>query len=180
MAGNNHVVLEIEGMAELSPCGICLEQIEDKPLPEQVYGVLHPCNHKFCWSCIIQWSQTAKVSSDTCPNCRKRFACIVPSNWTNHDEKGNELFERFKKDLQSLCKFTKYDSERNAICSLAPDCSFGHKTVCKDSNGQIVLVRSKQLTTLSWSYRFSLVDYLGIGITHGCPVVMSRPETAPV
>mmetsp|Transcript_11399 Transcript_11399/g.20342 ORF Transcript_11399/g.20342 Transcript_11399/m.20342 type:complete len:239 (+) Transcript_11399:399-1115(+) len=57
-------------------CSICFTNYA----PE-IEGTLVPCSHKFCFSCIHQWSRL----SNSCPLCRASFQVIVRSDSTTHD-----------------------------------------------------------------------------------------------
>mmetsp|Transcript_11739 Transcript_11739/g.18838 ORF Transcript_11739/g.18838 Transcript_11739/m.18838 type:complete len:238 (-) Transcript_11739:14-727(-) len=57
-------------------CSICFTNY----VPE-IEGTLVPCSHKFCFSCIHQWSRL----SNSCPLCRASFQVIVRSDSTTHD-----------------------------------------------------------------------------------------------
>ncbi|XP_048360385.1 E3 ubiquitin-protein ligase Topors-like [Sphaerodactylus townsendi] len=48
--------------ARNSKCGICLEKIQDATY-------LNPCNHRFCFACIQNWSKKKVL----CPLCKQRF-----------------------------------------------------------------------------------------------------------
>lgn len=49
-------------------CGICMDPLTDR-------GKLDSCDHKYCFSCIKEWSK----KSTECPLCRKNFKRIEPT-----------------------------------------------------------------------------------------------------
>ncbi|AYP74148.1 p28-like protein [Fowlpox virus] len=59
-------------------CGICLENIKEKPLNDRIYGILSHCNHMFCLKCIRTWMNTVS-SRRRCPECRQESTSIIPS-----------------------------------------------------------------------------------------------------
>jgi TAZ zinc finger/Ring finger domain len=54
---------EKEQIVTEEPCGVCLETEFTE------VGALDCCEHKFCYSCIEQWSKRC----NTCPLCKRRF-----------------------------------------------------------------------------------------------------------
>ncbi|XP_054843590.1 E3 ubiquitin-protein ligase Topors-like [Eublepharis macularius] len=48
--------------SKYSKCAICLERIQDATY-------LNPCNHRFCFTCIQNWSRKKVI----CPLCKQRF-----------------------------------------------------------------------------------------------------------
>ena len=59
-------------------CTICIEEVEYAKQAR-----INGCNHKFCFDCIKEW---ATKSSNTCPNCKKKFDKIIYKNVLDQDQ----------------------------------------------------------------------------------------------
>ena len=59
--GSKRLMLSILKMdtPKIEQCMICLEDIID-----QVVGIPEPCNHKFCFKCLLDWSQVRERERD--------------------------------------------------------------------------------------------------------------------
>ncbi|KAF7240002.1 E3 ubiquitin-protein ligase Topors [Varanus komodoensis] len=60
-AGNENASLAMDGPSD-SRCPICLERIRN-------VAFLNPCFHRFCFACILEWSDRKAE----CPLCKQRF-----------------------------------------------------------------------------------------------------------
>lgn len=57
--------------AKANTCGICLALIEFS-------GSLNCCSHKFCFDCILKWSQVLITQTENrCPVCKGRFSSVT-------------------------------------------------------------------------------------------------------
>jgi len=68
-------------------CSICQDDCENNPLP---------CGHHFHSSCLLQWTQSGRSLSNTCPNCRAPIqpqqSSISVAQQTASDNSGHEEY----------------------------------------------------------------------------------------
>ena len=52
-------VADLRARSEAVVCGICMERVYEKALPEErLFGILPNCNHAFCLGCIRTWRRS--------------------------------------------------------------------------------------------------------------------------
>nr|WCB87033.1 CPPV222 N1R/p28-like protein [Cooks petrelpox virus] len=100
-------------------CGICIEEISEKHISEQYFGILPSCKHVFCLSCIRRWADTTRNTDteNTCPECRIVFPFIIPNRyWVDDKYEKKILSNRYKKMI--LTK-NNYNNHKNIITFMA-------------------------------------------------------------
>ncbi|ARF02756.1 SWPV1-181 [Shearwaterpox virus] len=115
---NNHLMNCTESRKLLPPfvrsinkkCNICLENIYDKEIDKQYFGILSNCKHVFCLYCIQRWMLTIKGTDteDTCPVCRTVSTLVVPCRyWIEDNYEKRLIINKYKKDNLITCKTIK-------------------------------------------------------------------------
>ncbi|XP_033029885.1 E3 ubiquitin-protein ligase Topors-like [Lacerta agilis] len=94
-SGNENSALGTDGPSD-SRCPICLERIRN-------VAFLNPCFHRFCFVCILEWSERKAE----CPLCKQHFHSFFHT--INSDTDFEEYFVPFENASYGLC------GERSAI-----------------------------------------------------------------
>lgn len=54
----------LRARSEAVVCGICMERVSEKALPEErLFGILPNCSHAFCLGCIRTWRRSRDFQS---------------------------------------------------------------------------------------------------------------------
>uniref|UniRef100_A0A803TDE3 RING-type E3 ubiquitin transferase n=1 Tax=Anolis carolinensis TaxID=28377 RepID=A0A803TDE3_ANOCA len=82
-------------------CGICMDKISQKALPEErLFGILPNCTHAYCVGCIRKWRKSRDFHSTVikgCPECRVTSTYFIPNKyWVFESEEKEKLIETFK------------------------------------------------------------------------------------
>lgn len=112
-------------------CGICMEQVVEKPPPaDRRFGLL-ACDHAFCLSCIRQWRQQYAGGADvdaalrTCPLCRVPTHFITPSMvWPGTPEDKEAIVAGYRAKLGEIdCKHFAFGE---GACPFGSSCMYRH------------------------------------------------------
>ena len=54
----------LRARSEAVVCGICMDRVYEKPLPEErLFGILPNCSHAYCVGCIRKWRRSRDFQS---------------------------------------------------------------------------------------------------------------------
>ncbi|XP_006882245.1 PREDICTED: Fanconi anemia group E protein [Elephantulus edwardii] len=110
-------------------CGICLENVWDKPEAERVFGILPNCPHAHCLRCLRTWRMNRKELPldiiKSCPQCRTYSSYIIPYKfWVSKGPEKEQLIKDFKAGTSQIpCRFFM---QRNGRCPFKSDCIYLH------------------------------------------------------
>ncbi|XP_034623387.1 probable E3 ubiquitin-protein ligase makorin-2 isoform X1 [Trachemys scripta elegans] len=111
-------------------CGICMDKVYEKALPEErVFGILPNCSHAYCVGCIRKWRKSREFQNaviKACPECRVTSSYFIPHKYwvSNRDEK-EKLIETFKARTGKIkCKFFAHGRGR---CPFKSECIYLHE-----------------------------------------------------
>jgi hypothetical protein len=93
-----------ETSSEDKTCAICLSDITDE------LGRLDGCIHKFCYSCIKDWSDV----TNECPLCKVRFSELT--RYSLNNEKLDTIKVEFKKQVYEYDGIGDIDEEADDFC----------------------------------------------------------------
>uniref|UniRef100_A0A8C3HXE7 RING-type E3 ubiquitin transferase n=1 Tax=Chrysemys picta bellii TaxID=8478 RepID=A0A8C3HXE7_CHRPI len=66
-------------------CGICMDKVYEKALPEErVFGILPNCSHAYCVGCIRKWRKSREFQNaviKACPECRVTSSYFIPHKY---------------------------------------------------------------------------------------------------
>ncbi|KAM6458115.1 putative E3 ubiquitin-protein ligase makorin-1 [Liasis olivaceus] len=111
-------------------CGICMDKISQKPLPEErLFGILPNCTHAYCVGCIRKWRKSRDFHSTVikgCPECRVTSTYFIPNKyWVFDTEEKEKLIETFKARTSKIrCKFFV---RSNGHCPFKSECIYLHE-----------------------------------------------------
>ncbi|XP_068275628.1 probable E3 ubiquitin-protein ligase makorin-1 [Nyctibius grandis] len=111
-------------------CGICMDRVYEKPLPEErLFGILPNCSHAYCVGCIRKWRRSRDFQSTVikaCPECRVTSSYYIPHKyWVSDVGEKEKLIETFKARMGKIkCKFF---IRNRGHCPFKSDCIFLHK-----------------------------------------------------
>ncbi|XP_019478708.1 probable E3 ubiquitin-protein ligase makorin-1 [Meleagris gallopavo] len=123
-------VADLRARSEAVVCGICMERVYEKALPEErLFGILPNCNHAFCLGCIRTWRRSRDFPNTVikaCPECRLTSTYYIPHKfWLSDGGEKQQLIERFKaRTGQIRCKFFTRNRGR---CPFGSDCIYLHE-----------------------------------------------------
>ncbi|XP_062827883.1 E3 ubiquitin-protein ligase Topors isoform X2 [Anolis carolinensis] len=83
--GNENIAIASDGPSD-SRCPICLEKIQN-------VAFLNPCFHRFCFACILEWSDRKAE----CPLCKQHFNSFF------HNIKTDTDFEEYIVPSENVC-----------------------------------------------------------------------------
>ncbi|KAK6052910.1 zinc finger, C3HC4 type [Cooperia oncophora] len=89
----------------LMRCSICMEIFHNP-------ATVSPCNHKFCYSCLLSWKRTNQTA--VCPQCRG------PIHSMQKDAQFNEIVESF---LQANPSKRRSSSELESLDAMETECT---------------------------------------------------------
>ncbi|XP_027300731.3 uncharacterized protein [Anas platyrhynchos] len=121
---------ELRARSEAVVCGICMERVSEKALPEErLFGILPNCSHAFCLGCIRTWRRSRDFQSaviKACPECRVTSSYYIPHKyWVSDAGEKEQLIERFKARTGKIrCKFFLQNRGR---CPFRSDCIYLHE-----------------------------------------------------
>ncbi|XP_060629068.2 probable E3 ubiquitin-protein ligase makorin-1 [Anolis sagrei] len=124
-------------------CGICMDKISQKALPEErLFGILPNCTHAYCVGCIRKWRKSRDFHSTVikgCPECRVTSTYFIPNKyWVFESEEKEKLIETFKARTSKIrCKFFV---RGNGHCPFKSECIYLHEL----PRGQLPTARSRQ------------------------------------
>uniref|UniRef100_A0A8V1AC64 RING-type E3 ubiquitin transferase n=1 Tax=Gallus gallus TaxID=9031 RepID=A0A8V1AC64_CHICK len=121
---------DLRARSEAVVCGICMERVCEKALPEErLFGILPNCSHAFCLGCIRTWRRSRDFPSTVikaCPECRLTSAYYIPHKfWVSDGDEKQQLIESFKARTGRIrCKFFTRNRGR---CPFGSDCIYLHE-----------------------------------------------------
>ncbi|XP_044300841.1 probable E3 ubiquitin-protein ligase makorin-1 [Varanus komodoensis] len=124
-------------------CGICMDKISQKALPEErLFGILPNCTHAYCVGCIRKWRKSRDFHSTVikgCPECRVTSTYFIPNKyWVFDTEEKEKLIENFKARTSKIrCKFFV---RGNGHCPFKSECIYLHEL----PEGQLPAARPQQ------------------------------------
>ncbi|XP_009463984.1 PREDICTED: probable E3 ubiquitin-protein ligase makorin-1 [Nipponia nippon] len=116
--------------SEAVVCGICMDRVYEKPLPEErLFGILPNCSHAYCVGCIRKWRCSRDFQSvviKACPECRVTSSYYIPHKyWVSDVGEKEKLIETFKARTGKIrCKFFVRNRGR---CPFKSDCIYLHE-----------------------------------------------------
>ncbi|XP_010125032.1 PREDICTED: probable E3 ubiquitin-protein ligase makorin-1 [Chlamydotis macqueenii] len=111
-------------------CGICMDRVYDKPLPEErLFGILPNCSHAYCVGCIRQWRRGRdfqRTVIKACPECQVTSSYYIPHKyWVSEADEKEKLIETFKARMGKIrCKFFV---RSHGHCPFKSDCIYLHE-----------------------------------------------------
>ncbi|XP_035202710.1 probable E3 ubiquitin-protein ligase makorin-2 isoform X2 [Oxyura jamaicensis] len=123
-------VAALRARSEAVVCGICMERVYEKALPEErLFGILPNCGHAFCVGCIRTWRRSRDFQSTVikaCPECRVTSSYYIPHKyWVSDASEKEQLIESFKARTGRIrCKFFIQNRGR---CPFRSDCIYLHE-----------------------------------------------------
>ncbi|XP_009984963.1 PREDICTED: probable E3 ubiquitin-protein ligase makorin-1, partial [Tauraco erythrolophus] len=120
----------LRARSEAIVCGICMDRVYEKPLPEErLFGILPNCSHAYCVGCIRKWRQSRDFQSaviKACPECRVTSSYYIPHKyWVSDVREKEKLIETFKARTGKMrCKFFVRNRGR---CPFKSDCIYLHE-----------------------------------------------------
>ncbi|XP_075578664.1 uncharacterized protein LOC142595111 [Pelecanus crispus] len=120
----------LRARSEAVVCGICMDRVYEKPLPEErLFGILPNCSHAYCVGCIRKWRRSRDFQSvviKACPECRVTSSYYIPHKyWVSDVAEKEKLIETFKARTGKIrCKFFVRNRGR---CPFKSDCIYLHE-----------------------------------------------------
>ncbi|XP_050767133.1 probable E3 ubiquitin-protein ligase makorin-1 [Gymnogyps californianus] len=120
----------LRARSEAVVCGICMDRVYEKPLPEErLFGILPNCSHAYCVGCIRKWRRSRDFQSTVikaCPECRVTSSYYIPHKyWVSDAGEKEKLIETFKARTGKIrCKFFVRNRGR---CPFKSDCIYLHE-----------------------------------------------------
>ncbi|XP_005447207.2 probable E3 ubiquitin-protein ligase makorin-1 [Falco rusticolus] len=120
----------LRARSEAVVCGICMDRVYEKPLPEErLFGILPNCSHAYCVGCIRKWRRSRDFQSmviKACPECRITSSYYIPNKyWVSDAEEKEKLIKTFKARTGKIrCKFFVQNSGH---CPFKSDCIYLHE-----------------------------------------------------
>ncbi|XP_065259476.1 probable E3 ubiquitin-protein ligase makorin-1 [Emys orbicularis] len=111
-------------------CGICMDKVYEKTLPEErVFGILPNCSHAYCVGCIRKWRKSREFQNaviKACPECRVTSSYFIPHKyWVSDRDEKEKLIETFKARTGKIkCKFFARGRGR---CPFKSECIYLHE-----------------------------------------------------
>ncbi|XP_075299027.1 putative E3 ubiquitin-protein ligase makorin-1 [Opisthocomus hoazin] len=116
--------------SEAVVCGICMDRVYEKPLPEErLFGILPNCSHAYCVGCIRKWRRSRDFQSTVikaCPECRVTSGYYIPHKyWVSDAGEKEKLIETFKARMGKIrCNFFV---RNRGFCPFKSDCIYLHE-----------------------------------------------------
>ncbi|XP_063212930.1 probable E3 ubiquitin-protein ligase makorin-1 [Chroicocephalus ridibundus] len=120
----------LRARSEAVVCGICMDRVYEKPLPEErLFGILPNCSHAYCVGCIRKWRRSRDFQSvviKACPECRVTSSYYIPHKyWVSDVAEKEKLINTFKARTGKIrCKFFVRNRGR---CPFKSDCIYLHE-----------------------------------------------------
>ncbi|XP_068015548.1 probable E3 ubiquitin-protein ligase makorin-1 [Melanerpes formicivorus] len=120
----------LRARSEALVCGICMDRVYEKPLPEErLFGILPNCSHTYCVGCIRKWRRSRDFQSaviKACPECRITSSYYIPHKyWVSDAHEKEKLIQTFKARMGKIrCKFFVQNRGR---CPFKSDCIYRHE-----------------------------------------------------
>jgi hypothetical protein len=110
-------------------CGICMDSISEKLIPQQrKFGLLECCKHVFCIDCLRKWRQNRTYKSEvsrSCPECRQMSQLVLASHqWVEDADEKRQLFQTYRDRLRLIhCRFDR----KLRVCPYGSACMYKHE-----------------------------------------------------
>lgn len=120
----------LRARSEAVVCGICMDRVYEKPLPEErLFGILPNCSHAYCLGCIRKWRRSRDFQSTVskaCPECRVTSSYYIPHKyWVSEAGEKEKLIKTFKARTGKIrCKFFV---RNRGCCPFKSDCIYLHE-----------------------------------------------------
>uniref|UniRef100_A0A8C3NXQ1 RING-type E3 ubiquitin transferase n=1 Tax=Cyanoderma ruficeps TaxID=181631 RepID=A0A8C3NXQ1_9PASS len=120
--------LSLRAQSEAVVCGICMDRVYEKALPEErLFGILPNCSHAFCLGCIRKWRRSRDFQSaviKACPECRITSNYYIPHKyWISDVGEKEKLIRTFKAQTGKIrCKFFIHGH-----CPFRSECIYLHE-----------------------------------------------------
>ncbi|XP_050182626.1 LOW QUALITY PROTEIN: probable E3 ubiquitin-protein ligase makorin-1 [Myiozetetes cayanensis] len=120
----------LRAQSEAVVCGICMDRVYEKPLPEdRLFGILPNCSHAYCVGCIRKWRRSRDFQSTVikaCPECRITSSYYIPHKyWISDVGEKEKLIRTFKARTGKIrCKFFV---RNRGYCPFRSDCIYLHE-----------------------------------------------------
>ncbi|XP_027515450.1 uncharacterized protein LOC113954832 [Corapipo altera] len=120
----------LRAQSEAVVCGICMDRVYEKPLPEErLFGILPNCSHAYCVGCIRKWRRSRDFQSTVikaCPECRITSSYYIPHKyWISDVGEKEKLIRTFKARTGKIrCKFFV---RNRGHCPFRSDCIYLHE-----------------------------------------------------
>ncbi|XP_029818378.1 probable E3 ubiquitin-protein ligase makorin-2, partial [Manacus vitellinus] len=120
----------LRAQSEAVVCGICMDRVYEKPLPEErLFGILPNCSHAYCVGCIRKWRRSRDFQSTVikaCPECRITSSYYIPHKyWISDVGEKEKLIRTFKARMGKIrCKFFV---RNRGHCPFRSDCIYLHE-----------------------------------------------------
>ncbi|XP_061298497.1 probable E3 ubiquitin-protein ligase makorin-1 [Pezoporus flaviventris] len=120
----------LRARSEAVVCGICMDRVYEKPLPEErLFGILPNCSHAYCLGCIRKWRRSRDFQSTVikaCPECRITSSYYIPHKyWVSEGAEKEKLIKTFKARTGKIrCKFF---AQNRGCCPFKSDCIYLHE-----------------------------------------------------
>ncbi|KAM3658905.1 uncharacterized protein VK521_012914 [Ammospiza maritima maritima] len=118
----------LRARSEAVVCGICMDRVYEKALPEQrLFGILPNCSHAYCLGCIRRWRRSRAFQSTVikaCPECRIPSNYYIPHKyWVSDVAEKEKLISTFKARTGKIrCKFFL-----RGYCPFRSECIYLHE-----------------------------------------------------
>ncbi|XP_057895666.1 probable E3 ubiquitin-protein ligase makorin-1 [Melospiza georgiana] len=118
----------LRARSEAVVCGICMDRVYEKALPEQrLFGILPNCSHAYCLGCIRRWRRSRAFQSTVikaCPECRIPSNYYIPHKyWVSDVAEKEKLISSFKARTGKIrCKFFL-----RGYCPFRSECIYLHE-----------------------------------------------------
>ncbi|RMB99383.1 hypothetical protein DUI87_24119 [Hirundo rustica rustica] len=118
----------LRAQSEAVVCGICMDRVYEKPLPEErFFGILPNCSHAYCVGCIRKWRRSREFKNTVikaCPECRITSSYYIPHKyWVSDVAEKEKLIRAFKARTGKIrCKFFIHGH-----CPFKSECIYLHE-----------------------------------------------------
>ncbi|KAM4645682.1 uncharacterized protein AAGF69_013540 isoform 2-T2 [Amazona ochrocephala] len=164
----------LRARSEAMVCGICMDRVYEKPLPEErLFGILPNCSHAYCLSCIRKWRRSRDFQSTVikaCPECRVTSSYYIPHKyWVSEGAEKEKLIKTFKARTGKIrCKFF---ARNRGCCPFKSDCIYLHELPacqpprCRQQHPRVPVDPSsessdedEELCMLEWALSLAVVE----------------------
>ncbi|XP_072774957.1 uncharacterized protein [Taeniopygia guttata] len=166
----------LRARSEAVVCGICMDRVYEKPLPEErLFGILPNCSHAYCVGCIRKWRRSRSFQSTVikaCPECRITSNYYIPHKyWISDVGEKEKLIRAFKARTGKIrCKFflrghCPFRSECIYLHELPAKCLRRHRqrqlrmpAVFIPSSSESSDEEDEELCTLEWALTLAMLE----------------------
>ncbi|XP_065554395.1 E3 ubiquitin-protein ligase makorin-2-like isoform X2 [Lathamus discolor] len=162
----------LRARSEAVVCGICMDRVYEKPLPEErLFGILPNCSHAYCLGCIRKWRRSRDFQSTVikaCPECRITSSYYIPHKyWVSEGAEKEKLIKTFRARTGKIrCKFF---AQNRGSCPFKSDCIYLHELpACqppqrrqhhpRDPSSVSSDEEDEELCVLEWALSLAMVE----------------------